>query len=243
VQPASDSSGTAVGAALLVWFKELNNKREVVSGQDLMNGTLLGPEYGADYIVGFLRKNRIKYREETEFDIPRICAGLISQGKVVGWFQGRVEFGARALGDRSILGDSRDLGMHKKLNLEVKRREPFRPFAPTVLLDKAGEYFELANESPYMLFTFQAKDEKREEIPAVVHVDGSSRVQTLRKEDNPLYYELLNEYYKKTGCPAIINTSFNTKGEPMVLSPEDAYRCFVSSKIDCLVMGRFLIEK
>ena len=241
IQPAGDNAGIAIGCALSAWYK--NNKRNAGSGRDAMSGSLLGPAYSDQYIENFLKRNGIAHKGLLYVDVPKIAADLIAQGKIIGWFQGRLEFGPRALGDRSILGDSRDLSMHKKLNLDVKRREPFRPFAPTVLWEKAGEYFELERESPYMLFTSQVRAGKKDEIPAVVHVDGSSRVQTLKKEDNPLYYDLVNEFYKKTGCPVIINTSFNTGHEPMVLSPEGAYRCFKSSAIDCLFLGRFLIEK
>ncbi|MCX5695247.1 MAG: hypothetical protein NTW18_01075 [Candidatus Omnitrophica bacterium] len=241
IQPASANAGCALGAALLAWYEK--NKRNDGPGMDKMSGSFLGPDYNEDYIENFLRNEGILYKKLYHTDIAKIAAGLIAQGKVVGWFQGRAEFGPRALGNRSILGDSRDLRMHKKLNLEVKRREAFRPFAPTVLWEKAGDYFELDREDPFMLFTAQVKEEKKAEIPAVVHIDGSSRVQTIKKENNPLYYDLVNEFYQITGCPVIINTSFNSGPEPMVLSPEDAYRCFKSSAIDCLVLGRYLVEK
>jgi carbamoyltransferase len=240
IQPASDNAGCALGAALSVWYK--NNKRQA-SGRDIMKGSLLGPEYSGTYIEDFLKREKVSYERLPDSELAKVSAGLIAQGKIIGWFQGRAEFGPRALGNRSILGDSRDLSMHKKLNLEVKRREPFRPFAPVVLWEKAGDYFELDRENPYMLFTAQVKENRKGEIPAVTHVDGSSRAQTVRKEDNPLFYGLLNEFYKKTGCPVIINTSFNSGREPMVLTPEDAYRCFKSSAIDCLILGCFQIKK
>jgi carbamoyltransferase len=241
IQPAGDYAGCAVGAALLAWHR--NNKRQVKPARDGMKASLLGPSYGDECIEDFLKTRNIPYKRLVYPDIQKTAAGLISQGNVIGWFQERAEFGPRALGNRSILGDSRDLRMHKKLNLEVKIREPFRPFAPVVLWEKAGDYFEIDRENPYMLFTAQVKESRKSEIPAVTHIDGSSRVQTLKKEDNPLFYGLINEFYKKTGCPVIINTSFNSGPEPMVLTPEDAYRCFKSSAIDCLVLGCFLIEK
>lgn len=240
IQPASSNAGCAVGAALSVWHRS-NNRQ--TGGLDIMKGSLLGPEYSDTCIEGFLKKEKVSYRKLAGSEAAKAGADLIAQGKIIGWFQGRAEFGPRALGNRSILGDSRSLGMHKRLNLEVKMRETFRPFAPVVLWEKAGEYFELDRGSPYMLFTAKAKAEKKNEIPAVVHKDGSSRVQTLEKEDNPLFYNLLNEFYKITGCPVIINTSFNSGTEPMVLAPEDAYRCFKSAKIDSLIMGCFLINK
>lgn len=241
VQPASGNSGCAIGAALAAWDKRGNERK--VFGQDMMQGSLLGPEYSNAYIEGFLKREKIPYSKLADSEIAGTAADLIAQSKIIGWFQGRAEFGPRSLGNRSILGDSRNSSMHKKLNLEVKKREPFRPFAPTVLGEKAGEYFDWDRESPYMLFTAQVRPEKKNEIPAVTHVDGSSRLQTLKKEDNPLFYSLLNEFYKKTGCPVIINTSFNSGPEPMVLSPEDAYRCFKAAKIDSLIMGCFLVTK
>ncbi|MFA5276840.1 MAG: carbamoyltransferase C-terminal domain-containing protein [Candidatus Omnitrophota bacterium] len=241
IQPAADFAGCAVGAALLAWYG--NNTREVKPGRDGMSASLLGPAYNDDYIGDFLKKSHIAYKRLTYPDIQKYAAALLSQGSIVGWFQGKTEFGPRALGNRSILGDSRDLRMHRKLNLEVKKRESFRPFAPVVLWEKAGDYFDLDRENPYMLFTAQVKESRKGEIPAVTHADGSSRVQTLRNEDNPIFYGLVNEFYKKTGCPVIINTSFNSGPEPMVLTPEDAYRCFKSSAIDCLVLGCFLITK
>ncbi|MFH0855150.1 MAG: carbamoyltransferase C-terminal domain-containing protein [Candidatus Omnitrophota bacterium] len=241
IQPASDNAGRAVGAALSVWYE--NNGRDAGRLNDMMQGSLLGPAYSDAYIESFLKKAGASYRRLADSEIAVAGSDLIARGKIVGWFQGKAEFGPRALGDRSILGDSRDLSMPKKLNLEVKMREPFRPFAPSVLWEKSGEYFDFDRESPYMLFTAKARANKKNEIPAVVHADGSSRLQTIKKEDNPLFYDLLNEFYKKTGCPVIINTSFNAGREPMVLTPEDAYRCFKSAKIDCLFLGPFLLEK
>ncbi|PIP18968.1 MAG: hypothetical protein COT38_01210 [Candidatus Omnitrophica bacterium CG08_land_8_20_14_0_20_41_16] len=243
IQPAATAAGASIGAALLAWYRILNNERDVDLNKDTMSGSLLGPAYSDEYIESFLKNENIAYKRVSYEDIPKVAAELIANAKIIGWFQGKMEFGPRALGNRSILADPRDMRMHKKINLEVKRREPFRPFAPTVLWEKAKEYFELESENPYMLFTAKVREEKKKYIPAVTHVDGSSRIQALKREDNPLYYDLINEFYKKTGCPVIINTSFNTKSEPMVLTPQDAYRCFRSSEIDCLVLGSFLIVK
>ena len=243
IQPAATSAGTCLGAALLVWHKVLKHERKVSGGQDLMQGCFLGPEFDAAYIENLLIKLNIKYQKLEFGAIAKTGAELLAQGSVVGWFQGRMEFGPRALGARSILADSRNPGIHDRLNLKVKIRENFRPFAPTVLAEKVEEYFDLERGSPYMLLTACVKEGKRKDIAAVTHADNSSRVQTLKREDNPLYYDLVNEFFKKTGCPVIINTSFNTKNEPIVRTPEEALRCFSETDMDYLIMGRFVIDK
>jgi len=212
--------------------------------KDLMQNSYLGPEYSREEIKRFLEEKGVVYEEFGCEEILRRTAEIIAGKRVVGWFQGRMEWGPRALGNRSILADPRDKEMQDIVNLKIKFRESFRPFAPTVLLDKAAEYFVLDREqqSPYMLLVTQVREEKRV-IPAVTHVDGSARVQTIAREDNPLYYDLIAEFYNLTGVPVLINTSFNVRGEPIVCTPEDAYRCFMRTKMDDLVLGDFMMSK
>jgi carbamoyltransferase len=195
--------------------------------------------------------------------LPELVSELLTQEKVIGWFVGRMEFGPRALGARSILGDARSPNIQSTMNLKIKFRESFRPFAPTVLREKVSEWFEIDRESPYMLLVADVKREKqremtdeekrlwgidklnvlRSDIPAVTHVDYSARIQTIDKEDHPLYYELIKKFYEKTGCPVIVNTSFNVRGEPIVCTPEDAYKCFMRTNMDYLVLGKFILDK
>lgn len=263
VQPASGDAGGAMGAALLAWYKYLGNKRDSDGKRDRQQASLLGPGYSDGYIEQFLTKEDIPHKKLALSDIPEAISDLIMQGKVIGWFQGKMEFGPRALGARSIIGDSRNAEMQSRMNLKIKYRESFRPFAPTVLIDKAGDWFDLEGESPYMLIVAPVKEDKkirpdsssaklagferlkaeRSVIPAVTHVDYSARVQTVSRQDNPLYYDTINSFYKKTGCPVIINTSFNVRGEPLVCSPEDAVRCFMRTEMDYLIMGSFLLSK
>ncbi|MBU1869076.1 MAG: carbamoyltransferase [Candidatus Omnitrophica bacterium] len=263
VQPASGDAGGAVGAALLIWHKYLGNKRFADEKHDQQKCSLLGPYYSDDYIESFLKKEKASYRKLSYSEIPEKISEIIAQGNVVGWFQGRLEFGPRALGARSIIGDARNPEMQSRMNLKIKYRESFRPFAPTVLSEKVSDWFELEKESPYMLLVapikakikIEVKDNgtnlsgfeklkvKRSEIPAVTHVDYSARVQTIKRDDNPLYYDTINAFYKKTGCPVIINTSFNVRGEPLVCSPEDALKCFLRTEMDYLIIGCFLLQK
>ena len=263
VQPASGDAGGALGAAFLVWYKYLNNKRPTDQNKDAQKASLLGPSYSDEEIGAFLKQENIPHEKLSYADIPEIASELIINGNVIGWFQGRLEFGPRALGARSIIGDSRNPQMQTKMNLKIKYRESFRPFAPSVITEAAAEWFELGQESPYMLLVAPVKKDKRitqgnpdhtlqgfdklklkrSAIPAVTHVDYSTRVQTVKRDDNPLYYDTINEFYKKTGCPVIINTSFNVRGEPLVLSPKDAFRCFMRTEMDYLVMGSFLLDK
>jgi carbamoyltransferase len=263
IQPASGDAGGALGAAFLVWYKYLGNKREVDGHNDKQKASLLGPCFSDEYIEYFLTKEGALYKKLSYSQIPGVISDLIIQGKVIGWFQGRLEFGPRALGARSIIGDARNSQMQSKMNLKIKYRESFRPFAPTVLREKVWDWFNLDKESPYMLLVAPLKENKkisldradtnlvgfdklrirRSEIPAVTHVDYSARIQTVKKEDNPLYYDTINEFYKKTGCPVIINTSFNVRGEPLVCIPGDAFRCFMRTEMDYLVMGCFLLDK
>ncbi|MBN1912825.1 MAG: hypothetical protein JW788_00335, partial [Candidatus Omnitrophica bacterium] len=262
IQPASGDAGGALGAAFLAWHKYLGNKRVCDGKNDKQKASFLGPSYNDQEIEEFLKKEGAFYRKLAYADIAQAVSDLIIQGKVIGWFEGRIEFGPRALGSRSIIGDARNAQMQSKMNLKIKHRESFRPFAPSVLKEQASDWFDLGKESPYMLLVAPVKEEKRvkdsddgrlqgfdklkikrSEIPAVTHVDYSARVQTVKREDNPLYYDMIEAFYKKTGCPLVINTSFNVRGEPLVLSPQDAYRCFMRTEMDYLIMGPFLLDK
>ena len=264
IQPAAGDAGGALGAALFVWYQYLENERITDDKNDFQQGSFLGPEFKNDYILEYLKKNNIPYVELKNDEIPERIADLIADLKVIGWFQGRMEFGPRALGSRSIIGDARSPKMQETMNLKIKFRESFRPFAPTVIEEKASSLFKLDRKSPYMLLVAPVRDEIRRKmtedenkllfgieklnvvrstIPAVTHVDNSARVQTVNKKDNPLYYEMISKFDEKYGCPAIINTSFNVRGEPIVCTPEDAYLCFMRTNMDYLIMGNYLIEK
>lgn len=263
IQPASGDAGGALGAALAVWYKYLNNPRNADNLHDFQKGSYLGPEYSDEEIEKFLIGNQIKYLKLSREELLETAADLLNEEKVIGWFQGRMEFGPRALGSRSILGDARSPRMQAKMNLKIKFREGFRPFAPSVLFENVGDYFELDRPSPYMLLVADVVEKRRipmteeqkklwgidklnvqrSDIPAVTHIDYSARIQTVHKETNPLYYDLIKTFYRKYGCPVIVNTSFNVRGEPIVCSPEDAYRCFMRTDIDALFMGSFVIYK
>jgi carbamoyltransferase len=263
VQPAAGDAGGALGSALFIWHQLLGNPRES-SATDLQQGTFLGPSFSEDPIQRMLDGLGCNYHHYNSDD--ELCAAvaeLVADNKVVGWFQGRMEFGPRALGGRSILGDARNPEMQSMINLKIKFRESFRPFAPIVLREHAGEYFKLRphEESPYMLLVApvcqgQRLDVKesalhgleklktvRSTIPAVTHVDYSARIQTVDPERHKRLYQLLQIFYAKTGCPVMINTSFNIRGEPIVCSPEEAYRCFLATQMDALVMERFVLLK
>lgn len=263
IQPAAGDAGGAVGAALAVWHLKYNGVREVDGMNDAMNGAYLGPEFSETEIESFLNQHQIPYSRLGQEEIPETIADLINEQAVIGWFQGRMEFGPRALGSRSIIGDARNPEMQKKMNLKIKFRESFRPFAPSVLIDHVADYFELDRKSPYMLLVANVQKEKllplssedlgkkgleklnlvRSKVPAITHVDNSARIQTVHPETNPLYYKMIETFNKKYGCPVIINTSFNVRGEPIVCSPEDAYNCFMRTEMDYLIMGPFLLEK
>lgn len=263
IQPAAGDAGGALGAALFAWYQYLENNRIANNKKDSQKGSYLGPEFENGYISDYLKKNNIPYIELTDEHIPEKIATLIADQKVVGWFQGRMEFGPRALGSRSILGDARSSKMQETMNLKIKFRESFRPFAPTVTEERVSDFFEIDGESPYMLLVAPVKKEIRREmteeeqklfgldklhvarstIPAITHVDYSARLQTVNKNDNPLYHGLITKFDEKYGCPVIINTSFNVRGEPIVCTPEDAYLCFMRTNMDYLIMGNFLIEK
>jgi len=263
IQPAAGDAGGALGAALFTWYSYLGNPRKADGRKDFEKAAYLGPEYKNGGIEAFLKKRDIPYKVLGDEEIAIVVAELIANEKVVGWFQGRMEFGPRALGSRSILGDARSPRMQETMNVKIKFRESFRPFAPSVIKEKASDLFEIDTESPYMLLVAPVRKEIRREmtegeaklfgieklkmirsrIPAVTHVDYSARIQTVSEEDNPLYYKLLKAFYEKTGCPAIINTSFNVRGEPIVCTPEEAYLCFMRTNIDYLIMGNYLLDK
>ena len=263
IQPAAGDAGGAVGAALFVWYQYLNNERIPDNSNDSQIGSLLGPEFSTNEIKEFLNKNSIEAEFIEDRNLTSIVADLIAGEKVIGWFQGRMEFGPRALGSRTIIGDARSPKMQETMNLKIKFRESFRPFAPSVLYEKVSDYFELDRPSPYMLLVAEVKKSRqkqmdenekklfgidklnivRSDIPAVTHVDYSARIQTVHRETNPLYYELIEKFNEKYGCGVIVNTSFNVRGEPIVCTPEDAYKCFMRTNMDYLVMGNFLVDK
>jgi carbamoyltransferase len=238
IQPGAGDSGGAIGAALYLYNTMLKNKRTYV-----MEHAYLGPEFTREEIKGFLESRDALFSELERDELLREVASFIKNDRIVGWFQGRMEFGPRALGNRSILANPCNPDMKDILNEKIKLREGFRPFAPSVLLDKSGEYFDLGQESPYMLLVGSTSEDKRKVLPSVTHVDGTARIQTVKRESNPLYYDLIKELERQTGVPVTINTSFNIRGEPIVCRPEDAYRCFMKTKIDYLVMGNFLVKK
>ncbi len=263
IQPASGDAGGALGCALFTWYKYAGNPREASERRDSQQGSLLGTHYDDDQIEKFLQEAHASYRRVSREEMLETVAEHIAQEKVIGWFQGRMEFGPRALGSRSIIGDARSPRMQTKMNLKIKFRESFRPFAPSVLREHVQEWFEMECDSPYMLLVAPVREDKkvpyqgdelnltgfeklkanRSLIPAVTHVDFSARVQTVAREDNEVYYDLIQAFYRKTGCPVIINTSFNVRGEPLVCTPQDAYKCFMRTEIDYLVMGNCIMDK
>jgi carbamoyltransferase len=263
IQPAAGDAGGAVGAALAIWHNELGNARRVDGVHDGMSGALLGPEFSTDQIREYLDARGYPYRELSDAEWAPAVARVVADENVVGLFQGRMEFGPRALGNRSIVADPRSPKMQSVLNLKTKFRESFRPFAPSCLEEVTREYFQLDVASPYMLLVadlvpsrqIAPKGDEREleihqwvnrprsDIPAVTHVDYSARIQTVSAETNPRYHALLAAFRELTGCGVLINTSFNVRGEPIVCTPSDAYRCFMRSEMDCLVLGPFLLAK
>jgi carbamoyltransferase len=302
IQPAAGDAGGALGAALLVWYKYLGNSRIADNKNDTQQGSYLGPYFSDTEIEESLRQQDAVFEKVEYKDIPDKVARLIAEGNVIGWFQGRMEYGPRALGARSIIGDARSPEMQAIMNLKIKYRESFRPFAPTVLEERASEYFEIDRKSPYMLLVADVvkhrqkplpKEEDiakeidvqkerlrkeieelkqhgrideaekiacmidneeylsfririhsvRSDVPAITHVDYSARIQTVNRDDNPLYYDMIKAFERLTGCPVIINTSFNVRGEPIVCTPEEAYRCFMRTQMDYLIIGCFLLDK
>ena len=264
IQPAAGDAGGSLGAALAVNYIYYNSERTVDIRIDQMQGTYLGPSYSEKEILSMNKKVKANFNKYVEFsDLTRFTAEKISQGNVVGWFQERMEFGPRALGCRSIVGDARNPDMQKKLNLKIKYREGFRPFAPSVLSECSQDYFDLKEESPYMLLVAPVKNERRKKLPedfynydlwdrlymersdvqSITHLDFSARIQTVHRETNPKYWELINEFKNITGYGLVVNTSFNVRGEPIVCSPYDAYRCFMSTEMDYLVINNFVYKK
>ncbi len=263
IQPAAGDAGGALGAALLVWYKYLNNDRFADGINDSQQGSYLGPEFSNDEIKSFLESKNLKYSYYNEDALIPTVVKKLKDEKVVGWFNGRMEFGPRALGARSIIGDARSPKMQEVMNLKIKFRESFRPFAPSVIAERVGDYFEIDRQSPYMLLVADVKKELQKEmtkkekeifgidklniirsnIPAVTHIDYSARIQTVHKETNPLYHKVIKEFDNETGCPVIINTSFNVRGEPIVCTPQDAYLCFMRTDMDYLVLGNFILDK
>jgi carbamoyltransferase len=265
LQPAAGDAGGALGAALFVHHQLLDGTRTVDGRHDLQKASLLGPSFDDATIGSFLAERGIKaVRYENLDALVDRASDLMIEGRVIGWFQERMEFGPRALGCRSIIGDARDRDMQTNMNVKIKFRESFRPFAPSVLAERAAEFFDLAVDSPYMLLVAQVRADRllptspadggeltgldklkvvRSVIPAVTHVDNSARIQTVSREDNPRYHQLIERFFEKTGCPVIVNTSFNVRGEPMVCTPGDAYRCFARTNMDFLVLGSWLVDK
>jgi len=262
IQPAAGDAGGSVGAALAAHYIYFGNERKPEK-PDAMQGSYLGPEFHEFEILQQLKKYKPAYEKLEESELYPKVSGWLDEGNVVGWFQSRMEFGPRALGGRSILGDPRNPDMQKKLNLKIKYRESFRPFAPSVLAEDAEQYFEMKSDSPYMLLVQEVKEEHLKELPdnyhsmplreklayerstfpAITHIDFSARIQTVHKETNPRYWKLLNAFKEKTGVGMVVNTSFNVRGEPIVCTPEDAYKCFMNTEMDYLVIGDYVFDK
>ncbi len=266
IQPAAGDAGGAIGAAYSIWHEYLGKERTLSNLPDQADytmGSYLGPSYENREITEYLNTIGVKYEKLDDKELLPKIADILTDEKVVGWFQGRMEFGPRALGARSIIGDPRSITMQSTMNLKIKHRESFRPFAPAVKFEAVSDWFEIDRKSPYMLFVAAVKENKhisipdgqeklfgieklnvpRSKIPAITHVDYSARVQTVHKETNPRFYALLGEFEKRTNCPVLINTSFNVRGEPIVCTPEDAYRCFMRTEMDYLVMENILLSK
>ena len=261
IQPAAGDAGGSLGAALAYWHKELGQPRDIF--KDQMKGSYLGPSFNEEEIETELKSLKANYKKINSEKLIEIIANELSKEKTIGWLQGKMEFGPRALGGRSIIADPRSEKMQKELNLKVKFRESFRPFAPSILIEDVSDWFDLKNESPYMLLVADLKKElqiqmskedqtlfgidklniKRSSIPAVTHVDYSARVQTVHKETNPMYHNLLKKFKEITGCPVLVNTSFNVRGEPIVCSIKDAFNCFMGTNLDILVCENFILYK
>jgi len=261
IQPASGDAGGSLGSALAYWHMELENPK--INNFDNMKGSYLGPKFNENQIEKSLNKIGAKFKKVDEEKMINEISDILSSEKAVGWFQGRMEYGPRALGGRSIIADPRSETMQKNLNLKVKFRESFRPFAPSVLREHLGEYFDISLDSPYMLlvasinenlkipmnetdqklFGIEKLNVKRSNIPAVTHVDYSARIQTVHENTNKTYYKLIKKFHEKTGCPVLINTSFNVRGEPIVCMPEDAFNCFMGTNLDYLVIENFILDK
>ena len=262
IQPAAGDAGGAVGVALQIWYHYLGNKRQI-NKNDSMNGAYLGPSFENNAIELFLQENNISFTKMDEDALINFVSDLLINGNVIGWFQGKMEFGPRALGNRSIIADPRNAEMQRKLNMKIKFRESFRPFAPSVLREDIAEYFDIDYDSPYMLLVANVKKERtyemtedqrkyfgidklnvvRSDIPAVTHIDYSARVQTVHRESNLRYHKLISKFKEKTGCSVLVNTSFNVRGEPIVCTPKEAYVCFMRTEMDYLILGDYIIAK
>ena len=263
IQPAAGDAGGALGCALITWYQHLGNKRIADGENDFMNGAYLGPEFSNFEIQEYLDKKSYSYQKLEDEDLPGRIADLVADQNVIGWFQGRMEFGPRALGGRTIIGDSRSSETQKTINLKIKYRESFRPFAPSIREENISEYFDIDRPSPYMLLVADVKKDKqlkmtkeqegyfglkklniaRSEIPAVTHVDYSARIQSVNKRTNPRYHQMLTKFNEKHSCSVVVNTSFNVRGEPIVCTPKDAYLCFMRTEMDYLIMNNFLLKK
>ena len=263
IQPAAGDAGGALGAALFAWHQVLDKPRQVTAGRDSQSGSYLGPAFSSAQIESWLRKEEVPSHRVPAGEMPELVADLVAGEKVVGWFSGRMEFGPRALGARSILGDARSPQMQSVMNLKIKYRESFRPFAPSCLEEDVSEYFELDCESPYMLLVAPIQEKRRRamtadetslfgveqlmvprsDLPAITHIDYSARVQTVDRVTNPAYYDLIQAFKAKTGYGVIVNTSFNVRGEPIVCTPQDAYLCFMRTEMDVLVLEDFVLYK
>ena len=264
IQPAAGDAGGALGVAQMIWHRHMNQPRTVTPGKDSMKGAYLGPEFSPAEIEQTLRARGATWQKMERGELLQTVAQILAEEKVVGWFNGRMEFGPRALGARSIIGDARSPKMQAQMNIKIKFREGFRPFAPSVLRERVHDYFEMDCESPYMLLVAPVKEERqiamtdeqkkslwgiaqlnvpRSDIPAITHVDYSARVQTVTRDTNADYYDLIKAFDDLTGCPVIVNTSFNVRGEPIVCTPDDAYRCFMRTNMDVLVLGPYVVYK
>jgi carbamoyltransferase len=263
IQPAAGDAGGALGCAYIAWYQHLDNERIADGKTDFMNGAYLGPEFSNDEIKRYLHNKNYKYEKLTDNELPQKIADLINEQNVIGWFQGRMEFGPRALGGRTIIGDSRSAETQKTINLKIKYRESFRPFAPSIREENISEYFDIDRPSPYMLLVADVNKDKqlpmteeqesyfglkklniaRSEVPAITHVDYSARIQSVSKATNKRYHDMLTAFNDKYGCPVIVNTSFNVRGEPIVCTPKDAYLCFMRTEMDYLIMNNYLLSK
>ncbi len=263
IQPAAGDAGGALGCAYIAWYQYLKNDRKTDGKTDFMNGSYLGPEFSNDEIENYLNEKNYSYKRLSNEELPEKIADLINAQNVIGWFQGRMEFGPRALGSRTIIGDSRSPETQKTINLKIKYRESFRPFAPSVREENISEYFDIDRPSPYMLLVANVKKDKqipmtkeqesyfglqklnipRSEIPAITHVDYSARIQSVNKNTNERYHDMLTSFNEKYGCPVIVNTSFNIRGEPIVCTPKDAYLCFMRTEMDYLILNNYLLAK
>jgi len=263
IQPAAGDAGGALGCAYIAWYQHLDNERQADGEKDSMKGAYLGPQYSNEQINEYLKEKGYRYIKLTDEELPEKIADLVAEQKVIGWFQGRMEFGPRALGGRTIIGDARSAETQKTINLKIKYRESFRPFAPSIREENISEYFDIDRPSPYMLLVANVNKNKqlpmtkeqesyfglkklniaRSEVPAITHVDYSARIQSVNKDTNRLYHDMLTIVNEKYGCPVIVNTSFNVRGEPIVCTPKDAYLCFMRTEMDYLILNNYLLAK